>query len=558
MSNSEAHLTLRQRAEQLLHDKAQLDQHAPAEIDRLLHELRVHQIELELQNEALRDAQATLEASRTRYFTLYDLAPVGYVTLNAHGLIQEANLTAAGLLQTARSQVIAQPLTAFITPIDQDGYYRHQRRLAKTGAPQAVELRMQRTDHSIFWARLESSVAQDSEAGDGATYRTVISDITPRMEAEIALRELNVTLEQRIADQTNALREREERLRALIDASAQIVWTADATGAVEEDSPSWRSFTGQTLGDFLGEGWLDVVHPADRTTAQREWRDAIAHVNPLDTQFRLRRHDGAWRWMWVRAVPLRTEAGAIRGWVGMNSDITVRKLAEERLEASEAAFRALAHRLLEAQEIERRTLAAELHDELGQLLTGLNLLLLSIMPNDDRAALQKRLAQAQQTVGELTQRIRRISLDLRPPMLDDLGLQTTLEWLITRYREQTQLTITFDDQTHGERFLNLIELAAYRVTQEALTNAVRHAAASQIAVRLWSEAGMLYLEITDNGRGFNQAALQPYSSSGIAGMRERTVLLGGSLSIESTPGMGTRIFACLPFTADLIGQEPPQ
>jgi diguanylate cyclase (GGDEF)-like protein/PAS domain S-box-containing protein len=204
-SSIDSGLALRRRAEaKLKADEAQ----TPARLSRdetlsVLHELQVHQIELELQNEELRATQAELEASRARYFELYDLAPVGYVPLDEQGLILEANLTAAGLLGVARNALVKQPLTRFILPADQDLYYLHRKRLFETGAPQACELRLVRPDGSQFWARLETTAAlgaagaQDSSttdgfarlrsgpAADGAPVcRTVISDITDRVRSE--------------------------------------------------------------------------------------------------------------------------------------------------------------------------------------------------------------------------------------------------------------------------------------------------------------------------------------------------------------------------------------
>jgi PAS domain S-box-containing protein len=168
---------------------------------RVLHELQVHQIELELQNEELRRTQELLETSRARYFDLYELAPVGYVTLGAQGLILEANLTAASLLGVDRGRLLRQPLTRFIHPEDQDGFYRYRRQLLAGGGPQVCELRMLRTDDAPFWARVE--MAGVKEEGEGAAvWRTVLSDITAQKQAEAAMRQSGVTLEQRVAERT--------------------------------------------------------------------------------------------------------------------------------------------------------------------------------------------------------------------------------------------------------------------------------------------------------------------------------------------------------------------
>jgi PAS domain S-box-containing protein len=157
---------------------------SPEESRRMFHELRVYQIELEIQNEELRRAQSELEASRERYFDLYDLAPVGYCTLSEKGLILEANLTAATLLNVTRGELLRQPITRFILKEDQDIYYRHHKHLFETGEPQVCELRMVKQDGMSFWARLDSTAVKDS---DGATEcRVVIIDITEHKRAEEA------------------------------------------------------------------------------------------------------------------------------------------------------------------------------------------------------------------------------------------------------------------------------------------------------------------------------------------------------------------------------------
>jgi PAS domain S-box-containing protein len=154
---------------------------SPEAATRVLHDLRVHQIELEMQNEELRRAQEELEASRARYFDLYDMAPVGYLTLSEPGLILEANLTAAALLGVTRDALAKQPLTRFILRDDQDIYYRYRRQLFETGLPQVCEMRMVRAGADPFWVRIEAALAYNAEGK--AQGRAVISDITERKRA---------------------------------------------------------------------------------------------------------------------------------------------------------------------------------------------------------------------------------------------------------------------------------------------------------------------------------------------------------------------------------------
>lgn len=178
---------LRRRAEELARKRAAEAPLGPAlpspeAAGPLLHELQVHQLELEMQNDELRRAQEALEASRARYFDLYDLAPIGYFTLSEHGLILEANLTGARLLAGERRSLVRQPLSRFILPEDQDAYYRHRQQLEQTGAPQVCELRMQPAHGASFWARLEAAPARGADGEP--VWRVVVSDVSERKQLE--------------------------------------------------------------------------------------------------------------------------------------------------------------------------------------------------------------------------------------------------------------------------------------------------------------------------------------------------------------------------------------
>jgi len=177
---------LRNRAEQRVREAAaerRVSDRRATDQSQLLHELRVHQLELEMQNEELRRTEANLESSRARYFDLYDLAPVGYLTVNEEGLVVEANLTASTLLRVPRGELIRQPMTRFLAAQDQDSYYQYRRRLFATGAPQVLDLRLRRQDGTQFWARLEATTAQDAEAVTEVC-RMVVSDVTEQKRIE--------------------------------------------------------------------------------------------------------------------------------------------------------------------------------------------------------------------------------------------------------------------------------------------------------------------------------------------------------------------------------------
>jgi PAS domain S-box-containing protein len=183
---------LRARAEKMLEENAALSQEnlealSPEETRRVLHELYVHQIELEMQNEELLRAQAELDTARARYFDLYDLAPVGYCTVSEKGLILEANLAATALLGVDRSALVQQPISRFILKKDQDIYYLHRKALVETDEPQSFELRMVNGEGVEFWAHLTAKAAQEV---DGAPVsRVVMTNITTRKQTQKALQD---------------------------------------------------------------------------------------------------------------------------------------------------------------------------------------------------------------------------------------------------------------------------------------------------------------------------------------------------------------------------------
>ncbi|QXD16573.1 PAS domain S-box protein [Rhodocaloribacter litoris] len=219
----------------------------------------------------------------------------------------------------------------------------------------------------------------------------------------------------------------------------------------------------------------------------------------------------------------------------------------EAVSAAHVRLERLSHRLVEVQEQERRHIALELHDEIGQVLTALNYTLdfadTPLAPEDEA-----KLHRARELVHLLTARVRNLSLNLRPPMLDDLGLLPALVWYFERYQQQTGLRVCFDPgNLHGERFRPEVETAAYRIIQEALNNAARHAETDTVEVRVWTGADGLLLEVRDEGKGFDPRQMaQARPSAGLSGMQERAALVGGRLYLEAAPGRGTRIRAELP------------
>jgi signal transduction histidine kinase len=223
-----------------------------------------------------------------------------------------------------------------------------------------------------------------------------------------------------------------------------------------------------------------------------------------------------------------------------------RHLVEEReklqaalaeLSAKHEQLRVLSRKILEAQENERRRVAIELHDEVGQMLTGLKLILSRKQEEQFRV-----VDDARAVADELLQRVREMSLNLRPATLDDLGLYAALDGLFKRFTHQTQIAVKHNiNPLNDRRFDNLIETTIFRVTQEALTNVARHAGVNEVEAVLNANTEHIWLGVEDKGKGFDITAQKSGSSIGLSGMAERVNLAGGNLKIQSSPGKGTFI-----------------
>ncbi len=241
-----------------------------------------------------------------------------------------------------------------------------------------------------------------------------------------------------------------------------------------------------------------------------------------------------------------------------NASLT-EQIAERR--RAEQELRKLSHRLVEVQESERRHIARELHDEIGQLLTGLKLTLEASNREQGREQNSDAKTNSEQTgleriglertgmiVNELMRRVRDLSLDLRPAILDDLGLLHALLWHFERYTTQTGVRVIFNHTgIEAQRLKPEIEIAAYRIVQEALTNAARYANVGEVKVNVTADAENLSVQVIDRGDGFPpEAVLMSGASSGLTGIRERAQLLGGTLTIDAAPGAGAKLTALLP------------
>ncbi len=344
-----------------------------------------------------------------------------------------------------------------------------------------------------------------------------------------------------------ALRQSEERFRVALKGSPFIVWHQDRELRFTWAQNSEPGFSATML---LGKTDADFVppHEAARLAAIKrrvmETGVGLREEVPITVGVSGESPSGEQetRIYDLTVEPMYDAAGLIVGVTCAALNVTARKRVEDQLRESVERQQTLSRRLLEVQEAERRHLARELHDEVGQQLTGLHLLLKQIAS----MTAEPKLIGALTLLDGLLARVRNLSSDLRPAMLDHLGLLPALLWLLGRYTDQTGVVVDFKHTGLERRFPPTIETAAYRIVQEALTNVARYAAVSAASVRVWAERNALVVQIEDRGVGFDVGTVLAGGACGLSGIQERVTLLGGELTIDSAPGAGTYLAARLP------------
>jgi len=338
-------------------------------------------------------------------------------------------------------------------------------------------------------------------------------------------------------------------IRFIADHAPVMIWTARPDKDLDYLNQTCVEFTGCRLDQLLGGGWLDTVHPDDLEPCARIYEPAFAAQTPFIMEFRMRRHDGSYRWILDTAVPKYAD-GVFAGYVGCSIDITERRVAEEEsrksqlaLERSHHEIQQLAGQLIGAHEDERRRLARELHDDVTQRLA---LLAIEAGRMESAVGAPEGVAPLRRDLIRLSEDVHALSYRLHPSMLDDLGLTEALRTECERVARNSALRVEVSTQDVPISLAGETSLCLFRVAQEALSNASRHARASAVTVMLSPSGRGLELAIKDDGCGFDDARPRERASLGLASMRERVRIAQGKLDIKSKPGRGTSVVAWVP------------
>lgn len=530
--------------------------------------------ELRQQHHELLTTQLEVQTERQRYRDLFEFAPDGYLVTDATGRIGEVNQAAGRMLNFAPKFLVGKLLLTFIHPESQRTFLEMLFRLHHGKTVEEWTGRIARRKAGSFYAAMTTSPVYDA-TGQVSYVRWMIRNIHDR-----------VTAEQRAHHYAHRLRHLHMIDRALL-ATRSPGEIADVTlnyvqalipcqhasimiFAQERDQAIIRSRSFTEDVPFQGEVPLSTVQPLMNLSygQQRLIPDVEALAtdgiySPVDEQL----YKAGMRT--TLSVPLVTHAmtigilafGAVTPAAFTEEHATIAQEVADQLaiaiqqsrlfaevQMGRQRLETLSRQLLETQENERRTIARELHDEIGQALTGLQITL-ELARREVTPQQQARLNDADTIVSELMQRVSELSLNLRPSVLDNLGVLPALVRHINRYTAQTGIQVDFWHRNIERRFPPAIETVVYRMVQEALTNIARHAETSRVQIQVRADNQTLTIEIKDQGCGFDlPTALNSGTSSGVSGMYERVSLVNGKLHIDTAPGKGTLVIAEIPLT----------
>jgi|GEM_PF-685655 len=405
----------------------------------------------------------------------------------------------------------------------------------------AVPIRVKRRTVGVL--NVDSERLNAFEPGDVNLLETVAGQLAAAFERARLFNALEAELTER--------RRAEQEMRRVANSISDYLWSIEVDRRHRDVrryySPVVEKLTGRPPAFFEGsvQNWLSTIHPEDRPRLAKASRQLRAgRLLRLEDEYRIIRPDGSVRWIRNSAVVHRLANGHLR-LDGVGADITLRKEAEK-------ALHELPSRILGAQESERRRIAGELHDSVSQILSTAKFRLHSTESSIPAPVAKQhpQLRRGRELVEVALREVRRITRNLRPSELDDLGLLPAVRTLLDEFKDSSRMTVIFKATRIPAQLPGDFGLAIYRIIQEGLANIWKHARATRVLVRITRTGKSLRLSLADDGRGFNPKRPGPRnargSGLGLAHMRERTVAIGGTFSIESSRGRGTRILAIWP------------
>ena len=372
--------------------------------------------------------------------------------------------------------------------------------------------------------------AQQMEHGNKAAVLVLATDVTERREVQYKLERTNRRL--KVAQQIGKMGYWEVNL-----SSKQWYWSDETFRIL-----GWTK--GMLTPDY--EMFLSMVHPDDRNYYLSKQKEIMGAGQSVDAEYRLVLRNGKIKYVHTRSTVIYDEEGRAASIEGILQDVTDRKKTEEEMYEMNLQLKELSRHLQCVREEERRYLAREVHDELGQLASAVKMDVdwLYLKAEDKEEKFRSRIAQASATCDVMICTIRKIASDLRPGMLDELGLNASLEWKCSRFAQMNGIACDFYSNVDESQLDSFEKTELFRICQESLTNVLRHAKASKVTITLTDKGDAIRLLIADDGCGFDTKVRTRHL--GLLGMKERAISINGEFIITSQPGLGTVINVTLP------------
>jgi PAS domain S-box-containing protein len=475
--------------------------------------------------EERKGAAEELGESEAKFRSVFRDAGVGMAIVSPEGLFLAANDAFSRFIGYSEEELLGKTVQSLTHPEDWPMFSQRLSQALSDGTGfQGVEKRCLHKNGKVLCGECSASLIRDTD-GKPEYFVAEVLDITDRKRAE------------------QTLRESEQRFRLVANTAPVLIWMSGTDKFCTFFNQCWLDFSGRTLEQESGNGWVSGVHPEDLERCLRIYSGAFDARVDFEMEYRLKRFDGKYRWIVDYGVPRFESDGTFCGYIGSCVDITDRKATAESLEV-------LSGRLINAQEEERGRIARELHDDFSQRLALLGIGLSRLWKKRPESEEEERILVRElwNRTQEISSDVHRLSHQLHSSKLQHVGLGPALMGLCGEISEKYGIQVDFTDQGVSAEIPKDVALCLFRVAQEALNNVVKHSKAKQAEVELGNANNEIRLLVVDAGSGFDSVLGNTDVGIGFVGMRERLRLVGGRLSVQSAPMQGTKILAEIPLT----------
>lgn len=481
-----------------------------------------------------KQAQLEIQESERKYQLLFQNNPLPMWMVSIPGfMIVDVNDAAVGLYGYTREEFLTMNAVQLRPKDEYNKFESYKQSTTREHSYNSGIWKHQKKSGEILYAEI---ITHDIVLNNENLRIILANDVTEKRQAEIELKKSEASLAE--AQALSKVGNWETDLITL-----DVTWSAQ-TYKIFGVNPAEAEPTFQMF--------LDCVHPEDKPLLQKALEESNTYTSMQTLEHRVVTSDQEIKYIEERWQVIRDNNNNAIKAIGTSQDVTDRKKAEEAIRTSQEALRELSAHLQTIREDERTAIAREIHDELGQQLTALKMdasWVLKKMPAYEHQQIE-RLQDMIALIDDTVTTIRRISSLLRPGILDDLGLVAALEWQNSEFKKRTGILCEFYSSATDINLDSKIAIGVFRVYQEALTNVMRHAEATHLFTALESKNGILELTVVDNGVGFDLAQIQHRRTLGITGMKERALMFGGQLSINSQPNIGTRLQLTVPIRSN--------